>query len=185
MSGKTKIIIGLALIAVGVAGRLGPHPWNFTPLAAIALFAGVYLGGRYALLVPAIAMLTGDLFLGFYEWPLMLAVYSSYLLIGALGTVIRKHKNAQTVMAGSLVGAVLFFLVTNWAVWQFSPWYAKTWDGLVYCYTLALPFFRNTVLGDVFYTATLFGAYEAVVYSLKIADRKKAAVEVCRAVSGK
>jgi hypothetical protein len=167
MSRNRKIIISIVLIASGVVGRLAPHPWNFAPLCAIALFAGVYLGGRYALLVPVIAMLIGDVFIGFYSWPLMLTVYGSYMFAGMLGVVIRKYKSAEMIVAGSLIGSVIFFLLTNWAVWQFSPWYAKTWTGLVECYTLALPFFRNTVLGDLFFVSVLFGAYELAKFWIK------------------
>lgn len=161
---KEKIIISIVLVFLGVACRLLPHFWNFTPIAAIALFAGVYFGRNYALALPVIAMLIGDLFIGFYEWKLMIAVYASYLLIGLLGAMIKKHKSAEVIGAGSVSGSVLFFIITNYAVWQFSPWYAKSAQGLIECYTLALPFFRNTLAGDLFYAAVLFGAYEVVVY---------------------
>ena len=97
-----------------------------------------------------------------YAWPLMLTVYGAYILIGLMGTLIKKHKSLETVVAGSLVASVIFFLATNLAVWQFSPWYAKSLSGLIQCYTLALPFFRNTLMGDLFYVSVLFGAYEAV-----------------------
>lgn len=162
MQQKTKLILSIFLIAIGAACRLLPHLWNFTPIAAIALFAGVYLGRNYALILPALTMLAGDLFIGFYEWPLMIAVYGSYLIIGLIGYAIKKHKSAEVVIAGSLFGSVAFFLFTNYAVWQFSPWYAKSWQGLLECYALALPFFRGTLLGDLFYTGVLFGAYELI-----------------------
>lgn len=164
---KNKLIISAFLILFGVVCRLIPHLWNFTPLAAIALFAGVYLGKRYALIIPIITMLIGDLFIGFYGIKLMLAVYLSFLIIGLLGYFIRKYKSAETIAASSIVASVLFFIITNWAVWQFSPWYAKTFQGLIQCYTMALPFFRNTLLGDLFYTAVLFGVYEGVVLYFK------------------
>ncbi|MCG2697537.1 hypothetical protein L6307_00345, partial [Candidatus Parcubacteria bacterium] len=131
MSNKTKLIISIALVFLGVACRLMPHAWNFAPIAAIALFAGVYLGKNYAITLPIIAMLIGDFFIGFYDWRLGLAVYGSYMLIGLLGLVIKKHKSFETVMAGSIVASVIFFIVTNWAVWQFSPWYAKSIAGLI------------------------------------------------------
>lgn len=167
MTKQTKLIVSIILISLGVVCRLLPHLWNFAPIAAMALFAGVYLGRRYALILPLAAMLVGDLFLGFYDWKLMLAVYASFILIGLLGTLIKKYKSLETVAAGSIVASVIFFLATNWAVWQFSPWYAKSLAGLLQCYTLALPFFRNTMLGDLFYTSVLFGAYEAVIILMK------------------
>jgi hypothetical protein len=163
MSNKSKLIIAFLLVTLGAVARLLPHMWNFAPIAGIALFAGVYLGKRYAILLPIIAMLAGDLFIGFYFWKLMLAVYASLALVGLIGIAIKKHKSAETVLAGSIVASVLFFLVTNFVVWKFSPWYAQTWAGLLECYTLALPFFRNTLLGNVFYTGVLFGAYELVL----------------------
>ena len=167
MSTSAKLAISIILIALGVATRLLPHLWNFVPISAIALFAGVYLGRRYAVILPLAAMLVGDLFLGFYSWPLMLAVYSSFILIGLLGGLVRKYKSLETVIAASIVGSMIFFLVTNWAVWQFSPWYTKDLAGLIRCFTLALPFFRNTLAGDLFYTFILFGAYEGVMVWLK------------------
>jgi len=163
MTKQTKIIISLILIALGVTCRLLPHLWNFAPIAGIALFAGVYLGKRYAIVLPIVAMLVGDFFIGFYDWKLVLAVYLSFIMAGLIGTLIRKYKSMETVLAGSIVSAVLFFLTTNFVVWQFSPWYAKSFSGLVQCYTMALPFFRNAVLGNLFYVAVLFGAYELVV----------------------
>lgn len=160
---KEKIIISIILILLGVAYRLIPHAWNFAPITAIALFSGVYLGRNYAISLPIIAMLIGDLFIGFYEWRLQLFVYASYLIIGLLGCAIRKNKNLYTIICGSVLASIIFFVGTNWAVWQFSPWYEKSIAGLIECYAMALPFFRNTLLGDLFYTGVLFGAYEAIV----------------------
>ena len=163
MTRKTKLIISLILITLGVACRLLPHLWNFAPIAGIALFAGIYLGRRYAVVLPVASMFIGDLFIGFYDWKLMLAVYASFVLVGLIGVLIKKHKSLETVLAGSIMASVLFFLVTNFAVWQFSPWYAKSLQGLIQCYTMALPFFRNTFLGDLFYVVVLFGVYESIV----------------------
>ena len=164
MTKKTKLIISLVLIALGVACRLLPHVWNFTPIAAIALFAGVYLGRNYAIILPVAAMLIGDLFIGFYGWQMMAVVYASYALIGLSGVLIKKHKNMATVAAGGIFASVIFFLATNWAVWQFSSWYAKDLGGLMQCLTMALPFFRNTLLGNLFYISALFGAYEVAMF---------------------
>jgi len=162
-----KIIVFIILIILGAVFRLLPHPWNFTPIAAIALFSGVYLGEKYAFFTPVLAMLFSDVFLGFYEWKLMLAVYGSLVLVGFIGLLIKKHKNMKTILAGSLFASVLFFLITNFAVWQFTAWYPKTFSGMVQCYILALPFFRNTLLGDLFYTGILFGVYEFIFNLVK------------------
>lgn len=161
MKSKEKFIIALILIALGAACRLLPHPWNFAPIAGVALFSGAYLGRRWAVVVPTAAMILGDLFLGFYEWPLLITVYGCFILTGLIGSLIKKKSPANVVLA-SLTCSFIFFIATNWAVWQFSPWYVKTFEGLVACYVAALPFFRNTLLGDLFYTGVFFGAYEAV-----------------------
>lgn len=164
MTNRNKIIIAIILVAIGIAGRFLPHLWNFTPLVAIGLFAGVYLGRHHAWSVPVIAMLISDFFLGFYSLPIMMSVYGSFALIGLFGYLMRKHKNFEMVLALSISGAVFFFLITNFAVWYWVPWYEKTLAGLIYSYTAGLPFFRNALLGDIIYTLGLFGLYEAFLY---------------------
>ncbi len=164
MTKKTKLIVAAILVILGVACRLLPHAWNFAPIAAIALFAGVYIGRNYAISLPIVTMIIGDFFIGFYEWRLMLVVYGCYVLIGLIGFSIKKHKSIETVIASSITASVIFFIFTNWAVWQFSPWYAKSIEGLMQCYILALPFFRNTLLGNFFYVFALFGSYEVVMF---------------------
>jgi|SRR3989344_929145 len=162
MSLKLKLIISLILIALGVATRLLPHFWNFTPIAAIALFAGVYLNRRTAVILPLAAMLTGDLLIGFYAWPIMISVYGSFILTGLIGSMVKKQKSFETILAATIFSSVLFYLITNYAVWQFSPWYEKSFAGLIESYTLALPFFRATLIGDLFYVGVFFGSYELV-----------------------
>jgi len=164
---NTQNISFLILVILGAVFRLLPHPWNFTPIAAITLFSGVYLGKKYAFFAPILAMFFSDIFLGFYEWKLMLAVYGSFALIFLIGLAIKKHKSLKTILAGSLTASVLFFLITNFVVWQFTPWYPKTLSGLIQCFILALPFFRNTLFGDLFYTIVLFGTYELVLILTK------------------
>ncbi|MFH1427323.1 MAG: DUF6580 family putative transport protein, partial [Patescibacteria group bacterium] len=105
-----------------------------------------------------------DFIIGFYEWPLMLTIYSSFMIAGIIGIIIRKYKSSGTVIAGSLLSSTIFFLLTNWAVWQFSVWYEKSWSGLLTCYAMALPFFRNTLFGDLFYVGIFFGVYELATY---------------------
>jgi len=165
-----KIVIFVILVSLGSMFRLLPHPWNFTPIAAIALFSGVYLGKKYAFFAPILAMFLSDIFLGFYSWKLMLTVYGSFALIGLIGLVMKKYKSLETILAGSLSGSVLFFLVTNLAIWQFTNWYPRTLSGLIQCYILALPFFRNALLGDLFYNGIFFGVYESVLVLIR---RKK------------
>lgn len=150
---------GLLLILAGVLLRLLPHPANFAPIAALALFGGTYLNKKYALLIPLVAVFLSDLYLGFYSIPIMAAVYGSFIIVGLLGLWLKKHKNTQNTIGVTVLSSVLFFVITNFAVWAFSPWYAKTLPGLLQCYYMALPFFRNTLLGDFFYVGVFFGVY--------------------------
>lgn len=155
------------LVMLGAAMRLLPHAANFTPLAAIALFGGVYLKRRDALLLPLAALVISDIVLGFDSLESRLTVYGSFLLIGLIGLAVRKHKNVATVIGGSLAGSVIFYLVTNFAFFYAPTMYPHTWSGVSSSYYNALPFFRNTLLGDLFYTGLLFGIYELSVLAVK------------------
>ena len=162
-----ELIFALFLILIGVVLRFLPHPPNFAPISAIALFGGVYLGRKTAFLLPLAAMVISDIFIGYYETALMISVYGSFLICVVLGFWLKKHKKWYTVLGGSVFGAVLFFIITNFAVWAFTPWYAKTVAGLIQCYLMALPFLRNSLLGDLFYVSVFFGAYEIIEIWLK------------------
>ncbi|MDP3941170.1 MAG: hypothetical protein Q8Q49_02570 [bacterium] len=158
---KTKIpnIVAPALIIlVAVALRLLPHPPNVAPIAAMALFGGVYLDKRLAIVLPLTAMLVSDLFLGFHDT--MLFVYSSFVLTGFLGIWLRKHKKPGVVLAVSFLSSLLFYIITNFGVWIMGSMYPKTFVGLLESYFFALPFFRNTIVGDLLYTGLFFGGYE-------------------------
>lgn len=157
-----EFVIALFFVLVGLSLRLLPHPPNFAPIAAIALFGGVYFSKKIALILPIAAMLASDIFIGSYELLLMMAVYGSFLLMVVLGFWLKKHKKWHTIGGSAVLSAILFFLITNFAVWAFTPWYAKTFSGLVQCFLLALPFFKNTLLGNLFYVTSLFGIYELV-----------------------
>ncbi len=159
--GKTlELIVALLFIAIGVSLRLLPHPPNFAPILAIALFGGVYLSKKIAFVLPILAMMFSDIFIGYYGIVLMIAVYGTFLLSVVLGFWLKKHKKWYTVGGTAILSAVLFFLVTNFAVWAFTPWYAKTLSGIIQSYIMAIPFFRNTLLGNLFYVTVFFGAYE-------------------------
>lgn len=165
ISKKEKILeffVALLFILVGISLRLIPHAPNFAPIAAIALFGGVYFSKKIALVLPVLAMLISDAFIGFYDFKIMAAVYGSFLLSVVLGFWLKNHKKWHTVAGAAILSSVLFFLITNFAVWAFSPWYAKTFSGIIQSYVMALPFFRNSLLGDLFYTSVFFGAYEIV-----------------------
>ncbi len=157
-----EVAIAIVFVLIGVGLRLLPHSPNFAPIGALALFGGVYLSKKIALILPMAAMIISDIFIGYYELNLMLLVYGSFLLCVILGFWLKRHKRWSTILGSSILSAVLFFLITNFAVWLFTPWYAKTFLGILQCYLMALPFFKNTLLGNLFYTASFFGTYEII-----------------------
>jgi hypothetical protein len=157
-----KYFPAFLLILLGISSRLLPHPANFAPIAAIGLFSGIYLPKKYALIIPGIALILSDWFLGFYVWQVMVAVYASFAIVGLIGLTIKNNKKIHIILGGTLLGSIIFFLVTNWAVWAFTPMYAHNVNGLLQSYFMALPFFKNTLLGDLFYTGVLVGAMEVI-----------------------
>jgi len=153
---KTRFAVLGGMILAAAASRLIPHPPNFTPIAAIALFAGAqFTDKRFAFLVPLAGLLLSDLALGFHS--LVPIVYGTFALIVCLGLMLQRGKSAPRIALFSLAGALLFFGTTNLAVWLFGGLYPKTAAGLIECYVAAIPFFWNTLLGDLFYSALLFG----------------------------
>lgn len=148
------------LILLGTVCRFLPHLPNFAPLGAIALFAGLYLPRRWALVLPLAVLIMSDFFIGFYSWPIMLSVYAGFIITALIGLLTRKNIRFATVLGGTVLGSVLFYLLTNWAVWAFGTMYDHDLAGLMQSYALALPFFRNSLAGDIFYTAMLVGGYE-------------------------
>ncbi len=156
--------IAALLIIFGVALRFAPHPPNFAPIAAIALFGGLYLNKKMAFALPIATMLVSDLFIGFYSWKMMTAVYLSFLAMVGIGLLVKRNKKLSTVLGGTLLGSLLFFLVTNGAVWGFGTMYPHSLSGLMSSYTMAIPFFKNTLMGNLFFVGVLVGSMEAIIY---------------------
>jgi hypothetical protein len=152
-------LVAIALIALAALSRLVPHPYNFTPIEAVALFAGAWLGNRWlAVLVPIAALLVSDLIIGFYTSALV--TYACVAAIALGGRFLGRDAGALRIVGFGLAGAVLFFVVTNFVVWLaigHPPSYPFTWDGLVACYVAAIPFFQNQLAGVAFYSLLLFG----------------------------
>src|SRR5687767_6865022 len=141
-------VLVLLIILFGIFSRIIPHAPNIAAIGAIMLFGGAYLPKKLFWL-PLLALLITDYFIGFYGID-MLYVYGSYLLVGLIGVWLRSRKKPLIVMGSALGSSVLFFLITNFGVWAPpNNWYPHTLDGLLQSYTLALPFFRNTLLGDL------------------------------------
>ncbi|MDD4901174.1 MAG: hypothetical protein PHS62_03660 [Patescibacteria group bacterium] len=169
-----KLLPAFILIVLGIGARFLPHPANFAPIGAIAIFSGIYLPKKWALVLPLAAMFFSDFFLGFYVLPIMLSVYGGFVIMGLIGLWVRSNKKLATVLGGTILGSVIFYLLTNGAVWAFGSLYAHNFAGLLQSYIMAIPFFRNSLLGDLFYTGVLVGAYEASLAFLY--REKKAAV---------
>jgi len=103
--------VAAALILLGILGRLVPHPWNVTPITAMALFAGAYLPRRWGLLIPLAAVAISDLFLGWHAT--IPFTWGAFALIGALGWWVRRSPSVGRIAAGTLTGSFLFFVITN------------------------------------------------------------------------
>ncbi len=141
--------------------RLIPHPPNFAPIAAMALFGGAYFNKKWAaFLVPITAMFITDLILGFHST--MWAVYLSFTIIVVIGMLMIRQKKISNIFFASVSSSVAFFIITNFGAWLSTPFYEKTGAGLAACYTAAIPFFHQTLLSDLFFVGILFGAYHLI-----------------------
>jgi hypothetical protein len=153
-----RTLLALALIVLAAALRIAPHPWNFTPVGAMALFSGAVLKDRrLTFIFPLIALFLGDIFIGFHK--LIPVVYASFLLSVFIGLWLRDRRTTAPVSLATLLGAIQFFLITNFAVWWLLNSYPKTVPGLAACYVTGIPLFWNTLAGDAVYTALLFGGF--------------------------
>jgi hypothetical protein len=173
-----KIRFAIALILVAVLTRLGLNllpvpPHNFSPITAIGLFGAATLGRRWlAFAVPFAALFLSDLFINNviypayfpgFTWITSLWVYAAFALVMLTGRMLLSGKNtAGKVVVASLSASVVFFLASNLSTFFETPLYPKTAEGLLLCYTAGLPFFGNTILGDLFFSVTLFGAWQWV-----------------------
>ena len=165
-SDKTAmIIIAVGLIVTAVVTRLLPHPANFAPIAAVALFGGAVLPRKWALTLPLFCMIISDLIIGLH--PLILFTWGSFAVIALLGSRYLKKITPLTVVGASIGASVLFYLVSNFGVWLEGRLYPVTLQGLIHCYYNALPFFRNTLVGDLVFSTILFGTY-ALAYKAAI-----------------
>jgi hypothetical protein len=152
---RTVLIFTLILLAAAL--RLAPHPWNFTPVGAIALFAGATVRDRrMALLFPLLVMFATDALIGFNK--LSLLVYTSFLLSVLIGRLLNQKRNIPRIAGATFLGSLQFFLITNFGAWGFLGTYPRTPAGLAACYVAGIPLFWNTLAGDAIYTALLFGA---------------------------
>lgn len=161
------------LVFVAAAIRLIPHPPNFAPIAAIALFGGAYFDKKsFAFAVPLAAMFLTDAIIGFHS--LMWIVYVSFAVIVLIGMVLLKKVSVKNVIAASVTASLSFFIITNFGVWAFGTMYPKNFAGLIECYIAAIPFIQNTLIGDLFYSGIMFGIYELAKSKIPVLSEAKA-----------
>lgn len=142
---KEYIIIGLIVLAI--LTRLIPHPPNFAPITGIALFSAINFNNRFfKFFVPLISLVIFDLIIGFSL--INIFVYLSFIVIILVGNHFKKIK-----LKSILISSIVFFIISNFGVWIIG--YPKTVNGFIMCYTAAIPFFINTILGDLFYSFLL------------------------------
>jgi hypothetical protein len=153
-----RTLIVLAMIVLAAVLRITPHPWNLTPVGAMALFSGaVVKDRRLAFLFPLLALFAGDLFIGLHK--LMPVVYASFLVNVAIGRFLQDHRTVARIGGATFLAALQFFVVTNFGVWAFLGSFPFTVAGLLACYVKGLPLFWNTLAGDALYAGLLFGGF--------------------------
>ncbi len=184
---RAWLLVGLVLLAA--ISRVLPHPPNVAPMTAIALFGAAAFRPRWAAwLMPIVALLCSDLVLhltynlgwqpswGFYpgQW----VVYACLVATTGIGFGLRGRRHPGNIAAATLAGSLLFYVVTNFNIWASGSGatYPKNWAGLLLCYEMAIPFFRNSLLGDGFYALVLFGSL-ALIEATVPAFREAAVAE--------
>lgn len=166
------------LITEALFLRLTPHMPNFTPITAVAIFGGTYANKKFAFIIPLVSIIVSDyllLYINPFRSPLFdfshiypvsamfhattLYVWGSFMISGLIGIWIKNHKTPSNIFFGIFLASFQFFLITNFGVWA-GGMYSRGLDGLMESYMMGLPFFKYTLLGDLFYTTVFLGAYE-------------------------
>jgi len=167
---KERLITLTLIVLAAACSRLLPHPQNVTPIAALALFAGAHFERKWlAYAIPLSAMALSDLILGYHET--LWAVYLGFTLVVALGFLLRRNTRFIPVAMMTVIGSTLFFVISNLGVWLTGGIYPATDQGLIDCFIAAIPFFGNSLAGDIFYTGLLFTGF-------KIAERRYKALTI-------
>lgn len=165
-------VITLLILAAAFV-RLIPHPPNFAPITAMALFSGAYFNKKsFAFAIPLAAMFLTDAIIGFHSS--MWIVYLSFALIVLIGMFMLKKVSIKNVVLASVTASLSFFIITNFGVWAFGTMYPKNIVGLIECYIAAIPFFQNTLLGDLFYSGIMFGVFEFAKSKFPVISEAKA-----------
>ena len=157
-------------ISIAILLRISPHPWNFTPILSIALLTGAYFKNKLSFLIPCIIIIISDLYIG--DFNMAFWVYSSYLIIFIFGKKFISDISYRNIFFSSFLGSLIFFIITNFGTWLIG--YPKTMTGFISCFTLALPFYKNTLLSSLFYSSILFVIYESyLLLNIKFIKKQK------------
>ena len=162
------MILAIIFIIIGIFSRLSPHLPNFTPLAAVALFSGVYLRKRHGYLIPLAIYLVSDLIIGLHNT--VFFTWGAIVLIYFIGRYLSKNKNITSTFICTLAGSLAFFFITNFGVWLMG-WYPHTLSGLSQCFINALPFFRTSLISNIAYVAVFFSVYEYFLVRSKTVEQ--------------
>lgn len=173
---KYILLVGYLLIVIAAFSRLLPHPLGFTAIGALGLFSGAYINKRWAWAVPLLALLIGDLVIGFYNVLIMLSVYIGFAVSALVGRLLLNAKRSLVRMGAAIfIAELIFFLVSNTASWW--VFYPHSMSGLLVCYINGLPYFGRAILANALYCSILFGAY-ALFQRWSLRDQQMPAVEV-------
>ncbi|MDX2190706.1 MAG: DUF6580 family putative transport protein [Bacteroidota bacterium] len=154
-----KNIILVIMVGLAILSRLIPHPFNFTPIGALALFGTVYFNNKFTgAILTFCVMLISDFLIGFHSS--MIWVYGAFALICLIGIWLKDNLSIISTLTSSLLASITFFIITNFGVWVASGMYTMDYTGFIACYVAAIPFFGNTLGGDLFYVTILFGSFE-------------------------
>ncbi len=151
------------LIVLTIISRLFPHPFNFTSVGSLSLFAGAFLPLQVAWIVPIFTLFVSDAMTGFYNPVVMAFVYIGFACCTLIGrSILARSQNPIRLFISSLSSAITFFIISNFGVWICGDYYPITIDGLVNCYLRGIPYLKNTIAGDVLYSFFLFGSYQLI-----------------------
>ena len=160
------------MVFIAALVRLIPHPPNFAPIAAMALFGGAYFSKKtFAFIIPLAAMFVTDMIIGIYSYAWI--IYLSFAIIVVLGIIMLKKVSVKNLIFASVTASISFFAITNFGVWALGTLYPKTAAGLLASYTAAIPFFQNSLIGDLFFVGVMFGVYELVKHKVPTLQRVK------------
>lgn len=149
------IVLAIGLVLLGVASRLSAHAWNFTIMGGLSILCGAFFARKWiSVAVVFCSLIVSDLFIGFHNQ--MPAVYFGFALMILIGALLSAKPSRLAIVSGSVLGTFLFFLVTNFSVWFEGSMYPQTMNGLVNCYLMAIPFYRNQLIADVVSSVVLF-----------------------------